>query len=74
MLMVRPYLRANLNDWDFYDDEGYSEPQVIAPHNVKPAWRVRHKYRAKNGFNVTVLSHEFFYYTAAGVYQVIDAR
>jgi hypothetical protein len=71
---VRPYLRANLNDWDSYDDEGYSEPEAIADHDGQPAYRVRHKYRAKNGFNATILNDQMFYYTKDGVYLVLDAR
>lgn len=72
MMQVRPYLRQHLNDWDSYDSRGYSEPEAIAPHGSQPAWRVRHTYRAKNRFNATVLEDQMFYYTASGVYLVLD--
>jgi hypothetical protein len=74
MKMVRPYLRQHLNDWDSYEDEGYSEPEAITAHAGQPAWRVRHTYRAKNGFGGVILNDQLFYYTASGVYLVVDAR
>ena len=73
-MVLRPYLRAHLNDWDSYDSKGVSEPESIAPHDGQPAWRIRHTYRAKNGFNATILNDQMFYYTKNGVYTVIDAR
>ncbi|WP_426062011.1 hypothetical protein [Hymenobacter sp. B1770] len=72
--VLRPYLRANLNDWDSYESRGVSEPQAIAAHDGQPAWRIRHTYRAKNGFNATVLNDQMFYYTKNGVYLVLDAK
>lgn len=74
IMAVRPYLRRNLHNWDSYDSQGYSPPEAVAPHAGVPAWRVRHTYRAKNGFGGIVLTDQLFYYTAAGVYQVTDIR
>jgi len=74
MVAVRQYLRHHLNDWDSYDGSGYSAVESIAPHEGQPAWRVRHEYRAKNGFGAVVLNDQMFYYTADGVYLVLDAR
>ena len=72
--VLRPYLRAHLNDWNSYDSRGVSEPESIAPHDGQPAWRIRHTYRAKNGFNATILNDQMFYYTKDGVYLALDAR
>lgn len=74
MMAVRPFLRQTLNDWDSYESIGYSRPETVAPHNGSPAWMVRHRYRAKNGFGAYVLTDQLFYYTRNGVYDVKNAR
>lgn len=68
MLAVRPYLRNRLNDWDSYEDRGYSEPEDLGGGN----WRVRHQFRAKNALGATVLNDWMFYYSGKTVTKAED--
>lgn len=72
--VVERYLKHTLSDWDSYQADGYAPPVAVSPPagQTGPAWRVAHRYRAKNGFGAYVLKTQVFFYTAAGVYQVSD--
>ncbi|MGY3091078.1 hypothetical protein ACVWYF_004142 [Hymenobacter sp. UYAg731] len=71
-IAVRSYLRNTLNDWDSYQSIEYGAPAYASPPTGSNsyAWRVRHRYRAKNSFGAYVLKEQFFYYTTAGVFDV----